>query len=224
VPRLGFINVHASLLPRWRGAAPVHRAILAGDVTTGVTIMRVVLALDAGPILAAESTDIAPNETSAELEARLAAMGADLLRATVDRLEAGSVAGEPQDDRLATYAPRLDARERAIDWARPAQVVHNQIRGLQPWPGAAARLLGRRILFRRSVVEHERPLPDAPGTIVGVRADAFSIAARPGAVRIVELQAEGGASLDARAFLAGHRLTVGERFEPDEPARRVGES
>jgi methionyl-tRNA formyltransferase len=214
VPRLGTINVHASLLPRWRGAAPIQRAILAGDTTTGVTIMRVVLALDAGPVLAQASTNIDPDETSPELEARLARLGAELLVTTVSRLATGVVAEIAQDERLVTYAPRLERAERRLDWARPARAVHNCIRGLQPWPLASSRLGDHRVIFHRSTVDHERPLEAPPGTIVSLDADAFSVAALPGAVRISRLQEEGRAIMSGRAYLNGRRSGVGDRFEP----------
>jgi methionyl-tRNA formyltransferase len=214
LPPLGFLNVHASLLPRWRGAAPVHRAILAGDHVTGVTIMRVVPALDAGPMLAAASVDIAPEETSAELEARLATLGADLLVATLGRMAEGPVAETPQDERHVTYAPRLQRRESRIDWARPAAAVHDQIRGLQPWPLATALLAGRRVMFHRSQVVSDIIEAGEPGTISAIEADGFVVATRPGAVRILEIQAEGRQPLRAPEFVRGSRLTPGVQFHP----------
>lgn len=229
LPRLGIVNVHASLLPRWRGAAPIHRAVMAGDAVTGVTIMRVVPALDAGPMLAKASTGIGPDETSRDLDARLAVMGADLLRSVVDRLARGPVAGDAQDDAQATYARRLERGDSQIDWARPAVAVHNQIRGLHPWPLAAAVLDGRRLMLLRSAVAaetdtgsrfsglSENRLPvsvSEPGTIVGVERDALVVATRPGAVRILEVQEAGRAALAVRAYLNGHRVAAGDRFEP----------
>jgi methionyl-tRNA formyltransferase len=214
LPKLGFVNVHGSLSPRWRGAAPVHRAILAGDAITGVTIMRVVAALDAGPMLATAQTEIGKDETSAELETRLASMGAELLGTTVDRLAAGPVAATPQDETLVTYAPRLERRESRIDWARPAADVHNQIRGLQPWPLAAALLRGRRVSLHRSqIASHEPPGADA-GTIVDLESGGIVVATAPGAVRITRLQAEGRQMLPASEFVSGSRLTTGDRFDP----------
>jgi methionyl-tRNA formyltransferase len=212
--KLGFINVHGSLLPRWRGAAPVHRAILAGDAATGVTIMRVVPALDAGPMLATAQTDIGPDETSAELESRLASMGAELLVSTVDRLAGGPVVATPQDEQLVTYAPRLERRESRIDWARPSADVHNQIRGLQPWPLAAALLRGRRVsLLRSHIASAARQQADA-GVVIGLEPDGIVVATDPGAVRIARLQAEGRQSLPAREFVSGSRLATGDRFDP----------
>lgn len=212
LPRLGMINVHASLLPRWRGAAPVHRAILAGDTTSGVTIMRVVKALDAGPILATQAVAIAPDETSAELEARLAAVGAQHLRAVVDRLADGPIPEIPQDDRLSNYAPRLQRDERQVNWARPAPEIHNQIRGLQPWPMAAAKLGGRRVLLLRSAAVDVPDSGAEPGTILRVEPDALLVAARPGAVRLLAIQPEGRPVMSVRDFLNGHVVVAGERL------------
>ena len=211
LPRLGMINVHASLLPRWRGAAPVHRAILAGDSVTGVTIMRVVLALDAGPMLDQARVDVDPDETSAALEARLATLGAARLRHTIDRLPVPDV---PQDESLVTYAPRLERRESAITFAQSARAVHDHIRGLQPWPLASAMLDGRRIVFRRSQVASDDGAAGDPGTIVAIEKDALVVAAAPGTVRILDVQLEGRAPATVRAFLNGHRVSPGDRFLP----------
>jgi methionyl-tRNA formyltransferase len=212
LPRLGVVNVHASLLPRWRGAAPVHRAILAGDHHTGITIMRVVLALDAGPMLARDSTAIDPNETSAQLESRLAALGAGLLVETVDRLSRGPTQEVPQDERGATYASKIERGDSPIDWARPPHTLHNQIRGLHPWPLASSMLGGRRVLLLRSVVERGTHPAAPPGTILAADAGGLIVAAGPGAVRLLELQPEGRRAMSARDFLNGTRVAVGDRF------------
>jgi methionyl-tRNA formyltransferase len=213
-PARGLVNVHASLLPRWRGAAPVHRAVIAGDPVTGVTIMRVVAALDAGPMIDRVETPIGPDETSETVEARLAGLGADLLVRTLDRMAAGPVEETPQDDTLATYAARLERRESRVDWARPAAAIHNQIRGLQPWPLAAVLFHGRRLLLRQSQVAHDRALDVEPGVVSRVEPDAIEVAARPGAVRLLRLQVEGRPVVDTRAFLNGHPVRVGDRFDP----------
>lgn len=214
LPRLGMINVHASLLPRWRGAAPVHRAILAGDRTTGVTIMRVVRQLDAGPMLATVETAIGGNETSAELEQRLAGLGAPLLVDTIDRLAAGPVTEKPQDESAVTYAHRLERRESEIDWRRPARDVHNQVRGLQPWPLATAVFLGRRTMLLRSEVVDERGRAASPGSVEAVLADGLDVATAPGAVRLREIRIAGKASMTVAAFLRGHPVRVGDVFQP----------
>ena len=214
LPRLGLINVHASLLPRWRGAAPVHRAILAGDRQTGVTIMRVVLALDAGPMLARASIEIGPDETSADVETRLSVLGADLARETVDRLASGPVAEEPQDERLVTYAARLTRGDSQVDWARPAASIHNQIRGLQPWPLAGASLNGRRVALLRSVVASETPSSAPPATVVSVETASFTVAAQPGSVRILTIQEAGRAPMSVREYLNGRHVTAGDILAP----------
>ena len=211
-PKGGFINVHASLLPRWRGAAPVHRAILAGDTRTGVTIMRVVQALDAGNILMAEETDIGANETSVELGTRLSQSGAALLVRTVDALAKGPATERVQEEALVTYASRLERRESRLDWAQPAAVVHNHIRGLQPWPMAAALLGGSRIAFVRSEVASTQPASAPPDTIVAVQPNALEVATNPGIVRVPWLQPEGRRAMPVRAFLGGRAVTTGDRF------------
>ncbi len=213
MPRGGFINVHASLLPRWRGAAPVHRAILAGDTRTGVTIMRVVQALDAGNILMTEETEIGPNETSVELGSRLSQSGAALLVRAVDTLAQGPIPERAQEVALVTYASRLERRESRLDWTQPATVVHNHIRGLQPWPMAAALLGGTRVAFVRSEVASRQPAGEAPGTVVAVHADAIDVAANPGVVRVIELQPEGRRAMAVRAFLGGRAVSTGDRFD-----------
>lgn len=218
-PRLGMINVHASLLPRWRGAAPVHRAILAGDTETGVTIMRVVAALDAGPMLAREATPIRPDETSAELEARLAAIGARLLVPVVDAMDGGGSgpAEAPQDESVVTYAQRIERADGDLAWTQPARAVHDRIRGLHPWPHASAVLHGKRVLLIESRVETEAATAAAPGAIVDAGPSGIVVAARPGAVRLLRLQPEGRAVMTARDFLNGHPVHQGDRLEP--PAR-----
>jgi methionyl-tRNA formyltransferase len=213
-PSFGTINVHASLLPRWRGAAPVHRAILAGDRETGVTIMRVVLALDAGPMLARTAVPIEPDETSAALETRLATVGASLLIGVVDRMSAGPVAGEAQDEGLVTYAERITRADGDVDWGRPARQIHNQIRALHPWPHAAVVIRDRRVLLVESRVEHEEPTPAVPGQILEAGATGLVVAAAPGAVRLLRLQPEGRPPMAARDFLNGHPAAPGERLTP----------
>lgn len=218
-PRLGLVNVHASLLPRWRGAAPIHRAILAGDRRTGITIMRVVLALDAGAMLAKTTTDIDPDETSAALEARLATLGADLLVDVIDRLASGPIVEDAQDESLVTYAHRIERVDGDVNWARPARAVHDQIRGLHPWPHAAVMLADRRVLLLESRVEHEQATAAAPGSVMHAGPDGLVVAAAPGAVRLLRLQPEGRPPMAVRDFLNGRPIARGERFAaPVRPA------
>jgi len=213
-PRLGMINVHASLLPRWRGAAPVHRALLAGDRETGVTIMRVVRELDAGPMLAVERRAIGDEETSADVERALAEMGAALAADTVERLSQGPVPEEPQPDAGVTYADRITKADSAIFWWRSAHELHNKIRGLHPWPHASTTIGGHRLLILKTA-ESEGPAPSSavPGSVLEAEADSLVIAAGHGTLRILELRPEGRRTMTAREFLAGHKLAVGARME-----------
>jgi methionyl-tRNA formyltransferase len=212
-PPRGMINVHASLLPKFRGAAPVHRAVIAGETRTGVTIMRVVKALDAGAMLAAVERPIGPDDTSEEVEHDLARLGAALLVQTLDRLAAGAVDEVPQDESLATYAHRLTKDDGFVDWHRPAEVIHNQIRGLHPWPHAYSHLAGQRLILLRSTWSAERTDAE-PGTIVAAQGDELRVATGAGTLLITELQAEGRRASRAREFLAGRRLSPGDRFLP----------
>jgi methionyl-tRNA formyltransferase len=239
IPRLGMINVHGSLLPRYRGAAPVHRAIIDGEISTGITIMRVVKALDAGPMLARDHRAIGPDETSEEVERDLARIGSRLLVAVVDQIARGHARETPQDDALATYAHRLTKDDGIIDWTRPARRVHNLIRGLHPWPHAFTFVQGKRVILRRSAIETPglkgpgrhasdeaagptglgppatgvgRVLLDPPGAILEADGDRLIVATGYGVLRILEIQAEGKRPMGVREFLAGHRLSAGERF------------
>jgi methionyl-tRNA formyltransferase len=224
-PPLGMINVHASLLPKYRGAAPVHRAIIAGEVETGVTIMRVVKSLDAGPMLATVRRAIGPDETSDAVERDLACIGAPLLVACADRLAVGDVTEMPQDDAAATYAHRLKKADGVIDWGWPAARVHNLVRGLHPWPHAFTFLRGNRFIVHRTTMvsdtsdpvkkmmlsEMSDTMPTA-GTILVAGGDDLIVTTGAGALRIRDIQAEGKRPMTAREFLAGHRLVAGERF------------
>jgi methionyl-tRNA formyltransferase len=209
VPRLGMINVHASLLPKYRGAAPVHRAVIAGDEVTGVTIMRVVTELDAGPMLATVTRAIAPDDTSVDVEHSLAEAGAGALLDVVDRLARGPVPEVAQDESRATYAPKLLKSEGPIDWSLPARAIHNRVRGLQPWPMASATLDGSRVLIHRSMVDDART-DAAPGTVVEARGDVLAVAAGDGAIlRILAIQPEGRRVMQVREFLSGRKLSPG---------------
>jgi methionyl-tRNA formyltransferase len=209
IPRLGMINVHASLLPKYRGAAPIHRAVIAGEEETGVTIMRLVQELDAGPMLATARRPIAPNETSVEVERDLAEIGAQLLLDVAGQLAAGRAVEVPQDDTAATYAPKILKSEGAIDWSLPARQIHNLVRGLQPWPLVSGTIGGVRCLIHRTEPTDERTTADA-GTIVEATGDRLSIAAGDGRIlRILSIQPEGRRAMSARDFLAGHPVAAG---------------
>lgn len=217
VPRLGMINVHASILPKYRGAAPVHRAVIGGERETGVTIMRVIAELDAGPTFAMRTRRIGEDETSTDVERALAALGADLLLDVVDDIAAGRAVETPQDDTQATFAPKLTKEEGRIDWRLPAARIHDLVRGLQPWPLAATRLAGERLLIHRTsqiaptdVYRYE----GEPGSIVA--ADPAGIVVLCGdalTLQILQLQPEGSRVMSARDYLAGHKILPGARLE-----------
>lgn len=208
IPRLGLINVHASLLPKYRGAAPIARAVLAGETETGVTIMRIATELDAGPTFRMQRTPIPPDATSGEMESVLARLGAELLIPVVDDLAAGRAVETPQDHALATFAPKVTKEEGPIDWTKPADSIHNHVRGLQPWPAASTTLRGTRCVIRRSTAAPG--VPGDAGTIARARGDQLVVACGAGtALRILELQLEGRRAMSARDFLAGHRSLEG---------------
>ena len=212
LPRHGMINVHASLLPRYRGAAPIHRAVIGGEAETGVTIMRVEKMLDAGPILARTARPIDPNETSDVVEPDLARLGATLLVEVVEQIAAGTVQQELQDVTLCSYAPKLTKDEGLIDWTLPASDVHNRVRGLYPWPHAYTYLAGTRIIVLETRVE-DATAEAPPGTVVDVTRDAIHVATgRHGRVAIARVQLQGGRPLTVREFLAGHPVRAGAAF------------
>lgn len=213
IPRLGMINVHASVLPRYRGAAPIQRAVLAGDPETGVTIMRVETELDAGPTFAVATVPIPPDATSGDVERTLAHLGAELLLPVVDDLAAGRAVETPQDHARATLAPKVTKEEGVIDWTLPAAAVHNRVRGLQPWPLASTRLAGERLVLRRTAPEQVRNADLTPGTVLRAHGDELIVACGEGtALRILELQPEGRRTMTAREFLAGRGVTGGARL------------
>jgi methionyl-tRNA formyltransferase len=239
LPRLGMINVHASLLPKYRGAAPVHRAIINGDTETGVTIMQVVEALDAGDMLAKTARPIRPDETSEELERALADDGARLLLDVLDQIEAGTVRAAAQDPAASTYAPRLTKEEGLIDWTLSAQQIHDRVRGLYPWPHAYSFLGGERLVVLKTELQHRisksaSPLDSArgalseveratapaspgpapqPGSVIDLTRDGIVVATAGGdTIAITQLQPEGRRPMSARDFLAGHPIQPGTTF------------
>jgi methionyl-tRNA formyltransferase len=212
VPAHGMINVHGSLLPRYRGAAPVHRAVINGEPETGVTIQRVVRELDAGAMLGRVARPIGPDETSEEIRSDLSEIGARLLVDVVDRIERGTAVEEPQDSGAVTYAPKLTKEEGLLDWAQPAVAVHNRVRGLHPWPHAYTYLDGARLIVLRTHVAPGRT-SEPPGTVVEATRNAIHVAAGDGGVvAIEELQPEGRRPMRARDFLAGRPLPRGARL------------
>ena len=211
IPRLGMINVHASLLPRYRGAAPVHRAIMAGDRETGVTIMRLVKELDAGAMLATVTRPIGPDETSDVVEADLAELGADLLLRVIEQLADGSALEVPQDAARATYAPRVTRDEGLIDWSLPASAIHDRVRGLHPWPHTYTVFNGVRLLILRTRAA-EATSDASPGTVVAISPEAIRVATGQRGLDILAIQPEGRRPMTVREYLAGHPMRPGESF------------
>ncbi len=196
-PRHGCLNIHASLLPRWRGAAPIHRAIMAGDKETGICIMQMEAGLDTGPVLLRQSTPIGADEITAELHDRLSQMGSGLILEALARLP--DLVPQPQPDTGVTYAAKIDKAEARIDWSRPAEEIDRQIRGLSPFPGAWTEVGPERIKLLRSRLA---PGNGAPGTVLG----GFTIACGSGAVEIIEAQREGKRPMPASDVLKGLTL------------------
>ena len=207
-PKFGCINIHASLLPRWRGAAPIQRAILAGDERTGITIMQMDAGLDTGPILAAEEIEIGPAVTCAELHDRLAVLGGRMVVYVLNGLQSGVIEARPQPEAGAVYAKKLTREEGRMDWRRPAAELERQVRAFSPWPGAWFEVEGTRI----KVIE-ARVMADAadaePGQLVD---DRLTIACGGGCLRILSLQREGRKAQGAAEFLRGFPIAPGVRL------------
>ena len=210
LPRLGAINIHASLLPRWRGAAPIQRAILAGDSCTGISIMQMDRGLDTGPLLATESLAIAAADTSAVLQDKLAELGARMIVAVLARLERGELRAEPQAAAGASYAVKIAKAEAGVDWSEAAPVIERKVRAFNPLPGASTMIRGVGLKIWRAVVS---PAEGTPGTILEAGAKGIVVACGTGSLRVLELQRAGGKKLAAAQFLAGLPLAAGERLE-----------
>ena len=210
IPRLGAINIHASLLPRWRGAAPIQRALLAGDRETGISIMQMDAGLDTGAVLLQEAIEISGEDTAGTLHDRLAGLGARLIVRALELLGAGrGLKAMPQSADAATYAKKLDKRETRVNWREPAIVVHRQIRALDPRPGAGTAVRGAELKIWRCVVAAGQ---GAPGKILGTGPGGILIACGEGAVLVTELQRAGGKRLVPAEFLRGFPLSAGECF------------
>ena len=206
LPRLGCVNVHASLLPRWRGAAPIQRAILAGDTETGVCLMQMEAGLDTGPVLACRQTPIAVDDTGSRLHDRLAALGGELLAAELDALAAGSLQPRAQDDAHASYAHKLDKAEARLDWSRDAIVLARQVRAFNAWPVAETLLDGRQLrIWEAQAEDSDGGAP--PGTVITADRDGIRVACGTGVLRLVTLQLPGGRPMAADDFVNAHRIT-----------------
>jgi len=218
-PRLGCINIHASLLPRWRGAAPIQRALLAGDPQTGITIMRMEAGLDTGPMMRARALDIGARDTARSLQDRLARLGAELVCETLEDLMYGRVHEERQPVLGVTYAAKIAKEEAAIDWGQDAMQIERQVRAFNPWPVAETGLDGARARVWEAAVGDPvagagAPRADVPpGTVIAATADGIDVACGLGSLRILRLQLAGRKPLAVREFLQGRRL-AGARFAP----------
>jgi len=210
LPRDGAINIHASLLPRWRGATPIERAILAGDRHTGVSIMQMDDGLDTGPVLMQEEIPILEDDTMGTLRDRLAELGAKLIVQALDALQAGVIKATPQSAEGVTYAAKLEKREARVDWRKGALTVNRQVRALNPSPGADARVRRVELKIWRCATATGR---GNAGEILSIGPDGLCVACGEGALVITELQRSGGKRLRAADFLRGFPLTAGERFD-----------
>jgi methionyl-tRNA formyltransferase len=210
LPRLGCVNVHGSVLPRWRGASPVQAALLAGDAVTGVSIMRMEAGMDTGPVYAASRTPIAEDEDAGTLAARLARDGAALLVAMLPSIASGEAEAASQDDALATFCPKIRREDGRVDFARPAIELVRRLRAFTPWPGLFAFRGGRRVKLLAAREAEGRP-GTAPGEVL-VAGDEIVLACGEGALSVTRLQAEGRKPLDAGAFSRGERVAPGESW------------
>ena len=208
LPRLGCVNVHSSLLPKYRGAAPINWAILNGEDETGITIMVMAEGMDTGDILAQRATPIRIDENAAQLFDRLAQMGAGLLVETVAGVEAGTVKAIPQDESRASHAPMLSRDLSPMDWSRTARQLHDQVRGLYPWPAAVAVVDGVRCKILSTALAEDAG-EQAPGTVIQADKKGLRVACGSGALEILELQPDGKKAMAASAFLMGHPIGTG---------------
>ncbi len=210
LPRLGCLNIHASLLPRWRGAAPIHRAIEAGDARTGITIMQMDEGLDTGDMLMVEAVDIAADDTTASLHDRLAVLGGRLIVEALEAAGCGGLRPTPQPAEGVTYAHKIEKAESAIDWSLPAGVIERRIRAFDPFPGATFVLEGEVVKAWRAAVRPE--VEGAPGQLVHTDADRLTVACGEGGLDLLELQRPGGRRLPVQAFVQGRALKAGQRL------------
>lgn len=208
----GCLNVHASLLPKLRGAAPINRAVMEGHSTAGVTIMNIEAKMDAGDVYLKGETPIGPETTAGELHDRLAVIGADLMAETLRRLEAGTIYRVAQNHAEATHAPKIAPEERQIDWTLPATAVDQKIRGLSPAPGAFTFYRGTRLQILRSHLAMEGARK-APGTVTALKSAYFEVSAGNGTVAVLEVRAEGKKTMNAAEWGRGARIQIGDLFE-----------
>ncbi|MFO7766161.1 MAG: methionyl-tRNA formyltransferase [Pelovirga sp.] len=220
IPRFQCINVHASLLPKYRGAAPINKAIVDGETETGVTTMLMDVGLDTGAMLVTRRTPIGADETAGEVHDRLALLGREAMEETLRLLCAGQLTPQEQDDAASTYAPMMSREDGLIDWSRNARSIHNQVRGLDPWPGAYSYLDGQVLKIAGTRVDEEAA--GFPGEVLRADSSGITVACGQGALVIGELQLPGKKRLPARDFLSGYPLFPGTRLE--SPAAVVADT
>lgn len=208
IPKYGCVNIHGSLLPKYRGAAPIQQAVLNGDKVTGITTMLMDVGLDTGDILLTSETEIGENETSGELFDRLAIMGGELLLETLTALENNSVTPIKQDESLASHTSKINKSLCPIDFSKSAQEVHNQVRGLYPWPVATSKIAGKNVKIHSTRIVNKN---GSAGTIISVK--PFVIACGEKAVEVLEIQPEGKKRMNSEAFVAGYRLQIGDTVD-----------
>lgn len=214
LPRLGCLNIHASLLPRWRGAAPIHRAIEAGDAETGITIMQMDAGLDTGDMLLVEKLAIAPDDSTARLHDRLAALGGRLIVEALELAACGGLSRTPQPEAGVCYAHKIEKAEAPIDWALPAAQIARRLRAFDPFPGGQAQLEGETLKVWAAEVCEGQGLP---GTVLAVGDAGVTVACGEQALRLTELQRAGGKRLPAKAFLQARPIAAGARFDRSAP-------
>ncbi len=208
LPRFGSLNIHASLLPRWRGAAPIQAAVRAGDAESGITIMRMDAGLDTGPILTQRAIHLASDETGASLHDKLAVLGGELLIDTLHGYLTGAIQPRPQDDALATLAPRIEKEDGLIEWAQAADTIDRTVRAFTPWPGTFTRWDGKLLKVLSGEAAPAEVTPDEPGRVV-LRGDQLAVATGAGLYYPARLQLEGRSAVSAADFLRGHPLLAG---------------
>ncbi|MDH5649938.1 MAG: methionyl-tRNA formyltransferase [Gammaproteobacteria bacterium] len=221
IPTHGCLNIHASILPRWRGAAPIQRAIEFGDQKTGITIMQMDEGLDTGNILLVKETPIADADTAATLHDRLSGLGGEAITEVLRQIENNETRPLPQDPKLANYAQKLTKNEAVIDWSQPANLLHRKIRAFNPWPVASTVYRGKqvRIWAVGAITSASDHLPPntLPGTIVALEKSGIVVKTGEGLLTLTKLQIEGGRAIDAQSFINGQRLAINERFGPRAP-------
>jgi methionyl-tRNA formyltransferase len=213
LPRLGWINLHASLLPRYRGAAPIHWAIANGETATGLTTMQINAGMDTGPMLLRREVEIGPDETAPELSARMSAIGADLIADSLLRFDRGEISPAPQDERMATHAPILKKVDGRIDWTRTAPAIYNRMRGFAPWPGSYTTFRGQTChLWGRPESRGAAGTRLEPGEIIPSTKDLYVVCGEGTCLRLESVQTEGRKEISAREFANGARIAPGERY------------